>query len=204
MTEYKPTAGGDDAQRQTHLLLGTIASVGVGLLFGFRVAGLIGALICAPVMVLVFRVVYRVMVIGTANAAANWLVPDARGGVGTTYSHIAALEARGDIAGALTAWEEAIAASPDALAARLNAAELYTRKANNHVRSAELYREVQSHTNSNDEMRRYTSQRLIDLYLGPLNDQGRALVELRKVADRWPGTREAEGARAAIAKIKGV
>ncbi len=55
---------------------------------------------------------------------------------------------------------------------------------------------------SPDETRRYVSQRLIDLYLGPLTDEGRALVELRKLADGWPGTREGDGAERAIARSR--
>ena len=38
----------------------------------------------------------------------------------------------------------------------------------------------------NDEL--YVSHRLIDLYIGPLDDQGRAMVELRHMADRFPDT----------------
>ena len=46
------------------------------------------------------------------------------------------------------------------------------------------------------------SERLIDLYLGPLKDEGRALVELRRVATRWPDSPEGKGALQAIANIK--
>ena len=43
---------------------------------------------------------------------------------------------------------------------------------------------------------------LVDLHLGPLEDEGRALVELRRLIDGFPGTREAEMAREALAKLK--
>lgn len=44
----------------------------------------------------------------------------------------------------------------------------------------------------NDEL--YASHRLIDLYIGPLDDQGRAMVELRRMADRFPDTIDGQGA----------
>jgi hypothetical protein len=48
----------------------------------------------------------------------------------------------------------------------------------------------------------FATQRLIDLYLGPLAEPQRALTELRRLADRFPGTREADGALLAIAEIR--
>src|SRR5690349_6432829 len=44
--------------------------------------------------------------------------------------------------------------------------------------------------------------KVIDLYLGPLKDEGRALVEMRRLIERFPGTKEADEARAALARIK--
>ncbi|HEV8410750.1 MAG TPA: hypothetical protein VGQ30_09595, partial [Gemmatimonadaceae bacterium] len=52
------------------------------------------------------------------------------------------------------------------------------------------------------ELQRYTSQKIIDLLRGPINDRGRALVELRMLIDKYPGSREAEGARDALRKLK--
>ena len=44
----------------------------------------------------------------------------------------------------------------------------------------------------NDEL--YVSHRLIDLYIDPLDDQGRAMVELRRMADRFPDAIDGQGA----------
>jgi hypothetical protein len=48
----------------------------------------------------------------------------------------------------------------------------------------------------------YASQRLIDLYLGPLQDPGRATVELRRLVERFPDTPDAAGARAALERLR--
>jgi hypothetical protein len=42
----------------------------------------------------------------------------------------------------------------------------------------------------------------VDLYLGPLNDRGRALVELRRLVETYPDRREAQFARDAISRLK--
>jgi hypothetical protein len=174
-----------------------------GMIFGAMVGHTLLGMILGPIiMTAVGFGVYRVMVTGVGDAVSGMVVPDARGGAGLAYSHIEALEAKGDIAGALAAWEAEIVAHPDAVAPRMNAADLYARKMSDPARAAQLFRELQSHPHANDETRRYASQRLIDLYLGALNDEGRALVELRRFAERWPNTPEARGALKAIADIK--
>ena len=44
----------------------------------------------------------------------------------------------------------------------------------------------------------YATHRLIDLYLGPLKDPGRIMVELRRMADRFPETIDGQGALAEL------
>lgn len=178
------------------------AGAGTGLVLGYFLAGPIGSVICAPVFAGFGLLIHRVMVEGTANVAGGLLLPDDRGGHTPGYSHIEALEAKGDFTGALEMWELVIRDTPDALAPRIHAADLYARKGKNPERAAALFRSVQAHPLAPDDTLRYVSQRLIDLLLGPLADEGRALGELRKVADRWPGTPEGQGARTAIARIK--
>jgi len=48
----------------------------------------------------------------------------------------------------------------------------------------------------------YATSRLVDLLLGPLGDRGRAVVELRRLAARHPGTPEATHAAKAIARLR--
>ena len=118
-----------------------------------------------------------------------------------SFSAHDALEARDDATGAIAAYEASMAEYPGNVRAKRQAAELYVR-AGNPRRAAELFAEIRKlpGLSSSDEL--YSTQRLADLYLGPLGDGGRALVELRRVAERFPGTREANGARLAIARMK--
>jgi len=46
------------------------------------------------------------------------------------------------------------------------------------------------------------TNRLADLYNGPLKQPGKALVELRRLIDRAPGTPAADHARVALARLK--
>ncbi|MES2522954.1 MAG: hypothetical protein V4617_09675 [Gemmatimonadota bacterium] len=48
----------------------------------------------------------------------------------------------------------------------------------------------------------YATQRLVDLYLGALQEPAKAISELRRMAERYPGTREAEGAIVAIRNLR--
>jgi hypothetical protein len=183
------------------------AAIPTGFFFGLA-GGLkaghpvLGAIIGPFVMAGIGFAVYRVLVTGVANMVGRIVMPDSTDDMGEPYSHIETMEARGDIAGAVAAWEAAIAANPDAIAARVNGADVHARKGNNPGRAAELFREVRDHPKARDETRRYAWQRLIDLQLGPLGDESRALVELSKLAHRWPDTPEGRGARKAIADIK--
>jgi hypothetical protein len=191
-----------DAQKRLGLQLATFIGGGIGVMWGFFLARGVGMVVVGVIMAVLSRVVVSLILKGSSDAVMSFILPDDRGGAGVGYSHIETLEVRGDIAGALAAWEKVIADTPDALAARITAAELYSRRSDNHRRAEQLYRSVQSHAKAPDETKRYVTQRLIDLYLGPLKDEGRALVELRRVANRWPDSPEGKGARQAIANIK--
>ena len=70
-------------------------------------------------------------------------------------------------------------------------------------RALDIFRRARDLPGITPERHRYASQKVIDVYLDSLKDDGRALVELRRLVEEHPGTREAEGARLAIARIKG-
>lgn len=118
------------------------------------------------------------------------------------YSLQESLAIRGDVAGAIASYEEIIAADPTDVEARIRAAELHAAKGGNPKRAAECFlgaRRVPGLTPARDL---YISNRLIDLLRGPLKDEGRALVELRRLVHLHPTSRDAKFARDAIAKMK--
>ena len=162
------------------------------LLSGLVIGGIAGAFV---------RFVSTGIADGSARAIAAFVHPS---GNSTPYeqsfSAHDALEVAGDVAGAMEAYEATIREQPDNVRALRQAAELHVR-AGRTVRAAELFAAVRrAATTREDEL--YATQRLADLYLGPLGDDGRALVELRRIVERSPGTREAEGARAALRRLK--
>jgi tetratricopeptide (TPR) repeat protein len=119
-----------------------------------------------------------------------------------TFSHIETLEVRGDFDGAARAWDETIAEHPTNALVRVRAADFHLRRRGDAARAVEFYRAARDLGTANDELRRYIGQKLADVYLGPLNDEGRAMGELRRLIDMFPDSREAQSAREALAAIK--
>lgn len=138
---------------------------------------------------------------GSARAIAAFVHPSgASVPYEATFSAHDALEVAGDVEGAIAAYEATVREQPTNARALRQAAELHVR-AGNAERAAELFVELRKAGQSR-ESELYATQRLADLYLGSLGDDGRALVELRRLAERFPGTREAEGARVALRRLK--
>jgi len=117
------------------------------------------------------------------------------------YSQEQSLAARGDIDGALVAYQDAMRLNPEDPEPRFQAAELLFRSADP-SRAIELFAEARRLASTDRSRELYATQRLIDLYLGPLNQESRALVELRRLVERFPGTREGQAAREVIARLK--
>ena len=148
------------------------------------------------------------MYIGLAGGAAAGEVARyvTAGGSNTPYeeqfSHEQALVMQRDYQGALALFEQRIAATPGDPRVRVAAADLYATHGQNPKRAAELYREVQRIPGLMSGHDVYVSNKLVDLYLGPLKEPGRALVELRRLIDRYPSSRVAEQARVGLANLK--
>ena len=119
-----------------------------------------------------------------------------------TFSYQEAMVARGDVAGALTSYEAIIAEQPGAIAPRIRAAEHYARGNRNPARAAELFKEIRAAPAASARDVMYASSRLVDLYDGPLTDPGRALVELRRIIERFPDSPQAKHARVALPALK--
>jgi tetratricopeptide (TPR) repeat protein len=116
------------------------------------------------------------------------------------FSQAQAFVAKGDVPGALALYESEIVRLPANEVVRIQAADLHARQGNPQ-RAESLFLEVRGMTNDRGR-ELYATQRLIDLRLGVLGQPERALPELRRLIERFPGTREGDGARAALARIK--
>ena len=117
-----------------------------------------------------------------------------------TFSYQQALAAKGDVAGALASYEAYLREAPDSIEAYVQAAELCAKNANP-ARAIELFRALRNVPSVTGARDIYASQRLIDLYRAG-NDEGRALVELRRLVERYPGTDTAARAREALTALK--
>lgn len=119
-----------------------------------------------------------------------------------TFSHIETMEIRGDLERAARAWEAERLAHPEQALVWVKSADFHLRLRGDALTARAQYEHVRNLPHANAELVRYASEKLIDLHLGPLGDEGRALVELRRLIDRFPGTREADDARRALARLK--
>jgi len=150
----------------------------------------------------VSRTLTRGVFRGSEAMAKQFVLPDAEGTYAPQYSNIQALEAQDKFAEAVEAWMRVAAERPDNPSPLLRAADLQARQLNNPAVALELYERVRRMPGIRDEHVRYASQKVIDIHLAPGGDAGRALVELRRFITMFPDGREADGARAAIARIK--
>ena len=117
------------------------------------------------------------------------------------HSREQAMAQRGDVAGAIGEYERRLAHHPGDVGARLRLAELYARRGDvDHA--ADLLRALRRLPDVTAEQDVAASNRLIDLYLGPIGEPGRAMVELRRLAECYPATRTGAEARDALARMK--
>ncbi len=119
-----------------------------------------------------------------------------------SYSYQQALVMQGKLDDALESFEAVMAEQPLAIDPRLKAAELYSREKKNYMRAAEIFREVQRIPAVTAGEDLYATNRLVDLLTGPLHEPGRALVELRRLIEKYPGSTGADHARDALAALK--
>jgi len=140
------------------------------------------------------------------EAAADVARYVTQGGSNTPYeeqfSREQALVMQRDYATALHLFEQRILAEKDEPRVRIAAADLYATHGENPARAAELYREVQRIPGVGSGQDVYVTNKLADLYLGRLKKPGKALVEFRRLVDRYPGSVAAQHARAAIDNLK--
>jgi hypothetical protein len=206
MNPYKPTLFDRHGPDAAHLL----QAWGYGLLIFVVVTG-----------VLMSQIGFRWWELpvgagfGVLGGGSGWFIGFALGGAWKrvavdgsstpyerTFSYEQSLVMKGRVDDALASFEAVIATEPELIAPRIKAAELYAREKKDPQRAAELFRDVlrSPSITSGDDV--YATNRLVDLYTGPLNDPGRALVELRRLIDTRPDSVAAEHARRSLAELK--
>jgi len=137
------------------------------------------------------------------NAASSLYTPSGDSTAYTpTFSHIDTLVIRGDLDGAATAWEMAILENATNAGVLVKAADFHLRERKDPATALTLYLRARQLNSGGDDLRRYVQQKIVDLHLGPLDDEGRGMSELRRLIDAFPQSREADAAREALAAIK--
>lgn len=187
---------------------GWVYGLALGLLFGVPFAVLMeaqGVWLLTIVVAFTFAAIYTVRRIVTivpekmANAFVHLVFPSGSSTpYSPTYSYEQSLAARGDVDGALSRYRLAMGLKPGDVEPRLRAAELLFRSATPGL-AVPLFNEARRISPQHEL---HATQRLIDLYIGPLKSDVKALTELRRVMDRFPGTAEAEAAQKLYERIR--
>ena len=192
-------------------IAGYIYGIVLGLLFGaplgffLEIPGpflVLFIILCIWVMATFMNGMRRLVVDGTANLFLRLVWPSGNSTpYEKTYSAEQAMAARGDIEGALKAYRIAMRQNQGDPEPRFRVAELLFR-GEYPDKAIAFFKEGRELAGDNRSRELYATQRLIDLYLGPLGDDVRALVELRRLVERFPGTKEAAAARNVLARMK--
>jgi hypothetical protein len=185
------------------ILVGVLFSIPLGWLLELR--GIWLALFVVVAAMVIARSVKGLMTVvldGTANAFLRLVWPSGNSTpYEPTYSQAQAMVARGDIDGALVQYGAAMRLHPLDAELRFRAADALFRSAQP-ARAVPYLIEGRHLAGENRARELYATQRLIDLYLGPLGNPVGALVELTRLVDRFPETREADAAAKVIAQLK--
>ncbi|MBY0490831.1 MAG: hypothetical protein K2R93_13400 [Gemmatimonadaceae bacterium] len=156
------------------------------------------AFLAAPPLAAFVVVFIWTVLSGTETVAHSLLHPPSGGPVTIPTSGAEALFTQGDIEGSMAAFDalrDQHGATPELLRRE---ADLHLGRDGRPERARELLIRLRQTpgVSRGDEL--FATQRLIDLYFGALRDEPRALSEMRRLVERFPGTRDAEGARAEL------
>lgn len=118
-----------------------------------------------------------------------------------TFSYEESLLARGNYAEAIASFERHAAEGTGGPTVLLRAADLNAKHGNPN-RASELYRDVQKLPKVSPADHMYATNRLIDLYMGPLPNADAAVSELRRLITTYPSSDAARHARTALVNLK--
>jgi hypothetical protein len=138
----------------------------------------------------------------TQRGMRGLLEPGGRGRDQAVFSHAESLAVRGNVEAASKAFDQVRAEHGEKASLLRAEANLQLRAEGSPERARELLMRLRRAADATRADELYATHRLVDLYLGPLADEGRAVAELRRMADRFPGTRDADGALAELERRK--
>lgn len=141
---------------------------------------------------------------GAASRAAMSFVAPSGGSTPSPddYSQIKSLLARGKVAEALTELDVQLRLRPTDPALCLFAADVAARQARDPRAAEQLYLRVRGMEGASRDQDYAATNRLIDLYMGPLDDPTRAAAELERMKARHPNTTAAAHAEKALREIR--
>jgi len=139
---------------------------------------------------------------GSSRGATAFLLPSGGGSPSVKdFSYEKSLLARGRVDEALAALETHLAERPNDAALCLLLADVHARDVHDAAAAERLFRrarEIPGVARAHDYR---ATTRLIDLYLGPLDDPSRARAELEWMRTRHAGTEGARHAEVALARL---
>jgi hypothetical protein len=170
--------------------------------YGVVVAALGAALAFVVAGALTFAIVLAMS--GTAARAALGFVAPTGSSTPSVddYSLVKSLLVRGKVAEALTELEVRMNLHPQDPALCLYAADVHSREGRNPTGAAWLYQRVREMKGASREQDYAATNRLIDLYMGPLDDPTRAAAELERMKTRHPNTTAAAHADKTLRQLR--
>jgi cytochrome c-type biogenesis protein CcmH/NrfG len=117
------------------------------------------------------------------------------------HSDIATLAIRGETAKAADAYRAAIAADPDDVVACEHLARLALRELKDYELAVQAYREAERRALQPERQMGYATM-VVAVYRDYLRDDGRTMVELRRILARYPDAPNAPALRAEIDLLK--
>lgn len=151
-------------------------------------------------IIVVIQLFVRVIPNAAGSALLRFLMPQDSGPQGMVYSHAQAMAVRGDTDGASQEFQRLLKAAPEDVALHRAAAEYFSRV--DASLAASIYQRLRQIPRASTEDEHYATHRLIDMYGGVLQNKGRMRVELRRLVERFPGTRDAAGAEVALKRLR--
>ncbi len=151
----------------------------------------------AMLVLIVFAVIRGVQWI-MGRTVESIVIPGGSGREPVGHSNAEALAAAGRFAEASQAFEVARGKGGDDVSSLRIEAEIHAAPGGDPSRAAELLQRIRRVPTATLTDELYATHRLIDLYLGALNDPRKVMTELRRMADRFPNTIDGQSALAEL------